>query len=442
MRDFEYMHERMMEAERAPGSVGMVLGSFVGRAIITAWHKEHVGQMLGKGSEEHFCKVQGFSPEFDAISNKSILVVEGQQWKEQRKVLGPAFHFDHVAGLAPYFNRVATNLVARWEEFAKESKPLQVNGWLSKATMDAIGLGGFGFDFDSLSPSGQKREGMAYERLMQEMVNPLRLFRWYQKLPIQANRDFSNTMSQYVEFLEDIIKEKRKNPCTTPGKMDVLDLMVLAADEHSVRPLTDEELVHNVNVFFIAGHETSAATLGFAFHMLAQHPELQDRVAAEVREHCGEGEPDVEAVKKLEYTRWFLSETLRLYGPASAVVREARHDMEFGGYHLSKGDLVMVMSHTLHRMPQYWENPLEFNPERFSPEHSRGRLFTYMPFSVGPRQCIGNNFAMMEMRILLARCVQRFRFKPDPNSKVPFRCETGLVMQAPVELTLLVEPRT
>merc|ERR1712137_698236 len=226
--------------------------------------------------------------------------------KNQRKVMGPAFHFDHIQGIVPYFNRVANNLATRWAEYADEGKPLEVPPWLSKATMDAIGLGGFGFDFDSLNPGGQKREGMAYQRVMDELTNPLRFFKWYSKLPLPANTRFRKTMGEYREFLEGIIRTKRQNPCTEPGKMDILDLMVHAVEDHGGPGMTDEELVHNVNVFFIAGHETSAATLGFAFHMLAQHPEIQEKIYAEVMEHIGDGEVTYEGIKKLEYMKWFL----------------------------------------------------------------------------------------------------------------------------------------
>lgn len=441
LRSFTHMHERFMQVEQSPGSPGMVASTFMGKTIITCWHREHAEQLLGKGSEKHFSKVAGgFSPEFDAISRKSIFLVEGEEWTNQRKVISPAFRFDHVSTLTPYFNRVATNLISRWAVHAKRDTAVEVSECLSQATMDALGLGAFGFDFNSLGDN-EKREGLAYQRVMRELTNPLRLMQWYAKLPLQSNKEFRQAVADYVDFLEGIIRTKRAQACTEDSKMDLLDVMVRAVDAKSGYRLSDAELVHNVNIFFLAGHETTASALAFAFHMLAEHPEVQEKLYREVMEHVGDGEPDYDAIKQMEYMRWFFSETLRLYGPGAAVVRAARHSMEFGGYHIEKDDWVMLFSYTMHRLPQYWDDPEAFRPERFAPEQHRGRMFSYMPFSVGPRQCIGNNFAMLEMRVLLTRALQHFRFVRDDRAKVPFGLETRVVMGVRSGHTLRVQER-
>jgi len=378
---------------------------------------------------------------FFSIVNKSVLVVDGEDWKAQRQVMGPAFHFDHLKGLMPYFVRVGDKLIDCLRAESEKSGRVEVAPWFSRATMDAIGLGGFGFDFQALSLGEKSTQTKAYDELMKEGQNPLRQMPLLNRLPIEWNKKFRRIIDEYMGFLREIIAAKRANPCTEAGKMDILDLLVQAVDDHSGRQLTDTELEHNVNVFFIAGHETSAAALSFAVHMCEQHPEMQERLVQEIQEHIGDDPITYENIKKLEYMRWFLYETLRLYGPAPAVARKCLVDQEFGGYLLKKGDLVAVSSFSLHRMPQYWPDPEKFDPERFSPENSRGRMFTYMPFSVGPRQCIGNNFAMLEMRTLFTRILMEFVIKPDEDASVAFAPVARNALTVAAGHTLKLESR-
>ena len=177
-----------------------------------------------------------------------------------------------------------------------------------------------------------------------------------------------------------------------------------------------DEMVDQVAIFFLAGHETSAAALGWALYLLALFPEWQERVAAEAAEVLGPGCPDLAALKRLAVTRDVFRETLRLYPPVPMMVREAACPVRFRDRTVPKGAQIVLSPWHLHRHERLWERPDEFDPGRFATENGQACLRdAYIPFSAGPRVCTGAGFAMAEGPLMLALLVRAFRFEPVPE---------------------------
>ena len=210
---------------------------------------------------------------------------------------------------------------------------------------------------------------------------------------------------------------------------------VQARDEETGLGMTKQQLRDEAITMYSAGHETSANALNWILMILSKEPEIVAKMRAEIQEVLGDRTPGFDDLRRLEYVRQVIEEGMRLYPPAYAVGREAMEADEILGYAIPKGAIVLMSIYALHRDPAYYPNPEKFDPGRFSAEavNSRPRL-AYMPFGAGPRMCIGNHFAMMEMQLLLTLLIRRFDFILDekypviPQGLVTMKPMTGIRM--------------
>ncbi len=189
----------------------------------------------------------------------------------------------------------------------------------------------------------------------------------------------------------------------------LLSTLLSAVDADTGKPLADRDVRDEVMTLFFAGHETTALTLTWIFTFLDGRPAVLERMRAEVDEVLGGREPTFEDVPKLTYLRQVIEESLRLRPPAPITARNVVQDDEIDGYRVSAGDIVFTFFWATHRHPDFWPDPEAFDPERFSPERSKDRhSWSFIPFSGGPRSCIGNSFALIESSILVAQILTRF----------------------------------
>ncbi len=200
---------------------------------------------------------------------------------------------------------------------------------------------------------------------------------------------------------------------------DLLSMLIEARDDGD-KPMSDEQLRDEVITLFTAGHETTANTVTWTLYLLSQHPEIEAKVMAELTSLTQtQTPPTVRDLQGLPYLEQVMKESMRLYPPAGGVTRAPIEDIALGGYVVPAGVSIAVSSYAMHRDPEFFTDPLKFNPERFSPEReSQIPKYAYLPFGAGPRVCIGNVFALMESRILLATILQRWKLSLAPNQKV------------------------
>ncbi|TAE91264.1 MAG: cytochrome P450, partial [Runella slithyformis] len=233
-----------------------------------------------------------------------------------------------------------------------------------------------------------------------------RFFAW---LPTKNNRLFEANQGEFNEIIYDIINNRRK---TTATYHDLLQMLLEAKDEETGEGMNDLQLRDEVVTIFAAGSETSSNALAWAIYLLLHYPDKKEKLQAEIRQVVGKDIPQLAHLSALPYANQVIQETLRLYPPAWIVGRAAQKDDEVDGYQIRKGTQVVMPTWVVHRHPDLWENPNAFQPERFENEQAKARQkFAHFPFGGGPRFCIGNNFAMMEMVLALVMIVQRFDFK-------------------------------
>jgi cytochrome P450 len=284
-----------------------------------------------------------------------------------------------------------------------------MNEMMKDMTLDVLGKCIFGHEFNSIMDHSQK-ELNAYHNLISSLMDIksvvaiLVLSRFSNYIPFLSKlSDNIKLFNSLVSNLIEVSKEKLKN-----GKDPefMLDFMVKSTFEDETMDV--EELKSNIFAFFVAGHETTATTLGFIIQLLAKHPEIQEKARKEILVHCPtENDVNHENTKKLNYLLMIIKETMRMFPPASVIQREVTQDVNIGGYNVPKGAFAVVNVFALHYNKDVYKNPNEFKPERWEEESISN--FAWIPFSVGSRVCIGNNFSLLEQKIFLATLLRNYK---------------------------------
>jgi len=336
----------------------------------------------------------------------SLLAISGDHWKESRKAMEPAFQYAKMRTLAPMFSKTANRLIKKWE--TKDNQPIPVEDDLNHMTLDAISLGGFSYDFNSLNENdGESLKH--FNNVVASIFRPLSLlFPWVNRLPTKYNNELSRSFIKTDELLYGILKEHRANKGDSDNKSkDLLD-HIIEMDEKGL--LTNQEIRDNIFLFFFAGHETTASALTSALYFLSQYPEIQERLYEEVHDVLG-GRTDVtfSDVKKMKFLDAVIKETLRLRAPVGGTTSRivAKEGVVLGGFKLPVGTQVSPSIWAVHHDENLWEEPFAFKPERFLGKTDAN---AWIPFSLGPRICIGKRFAQMEMAITLCLLVQKYQF--------------------------------
>jgi cytochrome P450 len=341
-----------------------------------------------------------------------LLTSEDEFWLRQRRIAQPAFHRQRVAGLAAVMAEAAREAAAHWERLAARGDAVDVDEEMMRVTRTVVVRALLGSD---LGPYTDRIDA-AWTTLNQfigEDFWALGLTDW---LPSPRRRRFEEARRLLREAVDYVIAQRRGRPSDSA---DLLSMLLAARDDDTGEGMSDEQLRVEVTTFLLAGQETTSLALTWIWYLLSQHPHAQRRLEQEVDGVLDGRPPEYADLANLPYTRMVIDEALRLYPPAWAFSRQALADDRLGGYELPRGWLAFVVPYVLHRLPSLWDDPEAFEPERFSPERSADRpRFAYVPFGAGPRQCIGNQFALIETHLIVATLAQRYRLRLVPGHAV------------------------
>ena len=363
------------------------------------------------------------------LLGNGLLTNEGEFWMKQRRLIQPIFHKRKLATFVDQIVECTDRLIADWE--ARGGGRMNIHSEMTQITLSVVSRtllstdasGGFMKISDAL--------GYLMKGLSQETTKLIRFPAW---LPTPYNLKMRSNRAILDKLIYDIIAGRRK---TGAKQDDLLTMLMEVEDADTAERMTDTQLRDEVITIFLAGHETTANAMSFALYLVAQEPGAAKRIAEEVK---AVGELTFENLNKLDYTTRVIKEAMRLYPPAWIIGREASRDDVIGGYQIRKGDTLMLMPYIMHRQERYWPDPLRFDPDRFMPEQSKDRpRLAYFPFGGGSRLCIGNNFAMMEMQIMLALICSRFDFSVPENFKLEL--EALVTLRPKGELPLMVKDR-
>uniref|UniRef100_A0A4W4GWE9 Cholesterol 24-hydroxylase n=1 Tax=Electrophorus electricus TaxID=8005 RepID=A0A4W4GWE9_ELEEL len=363
-------------------------------------------------------------PLFRFLGNGLITAVDHDTWYKQRRIMDPAFSSSYLRGLMDTFNERAECLMQHLEVIAEERTIANMHRLVNCVTLDVICKVAFGVDLDLLKHPDSPFPN-AIELCLQGMVHDFRdpFFRlspWNRKkvreiqeavkLLRTTGTKWINQRRKAVENAEDVPK-------------DILTKILKTAEELKVDDEEDHEvMVDNFVTFFIAGQETTANQLSFAIMELGRHPEILKRAKEEVDEVLGTRHDVLyEDLGKLTYLAQVLKETLRIYPPAVGTSRWIHEDTVISGFKIPAG--CAFSSYITSRMEKFFKDPLKFEPERFHPDASKP-YFSYYPFALGPRSCLGQTFSQMEAKVVLTKFLQRFDFSLVPGQSFDIK-DTG-----------------
>lgn len=356
-----------------------------------------------------------------------LLTSEGDFWKRQRRLAQPAFHRDRLEDLAQLTAKATFKLLREWKK--REGTVINFSQEMAKLTIEIVSRALFGAEVsDDLVQkvwhSVNYLNEMAADRIRAPFIWPL----W---LPLPSNIRAKKHITQLDEIVFGLINSRRKNPIASN---DLLNMLLNACDEESGERMTDRQLRDEVTTIFVAGHETTVNALSWTWYQLLQNPEAEQALRHEVAVLKGQA-PTFEDASKLRYTNNVIHESMRLMPPVFLVGRKALRADRIGPYDLPKNGNVLVNIWGLHRHKNHWQNPLQFDPTRFDDFSLKGdNRFLYMPFGGGPRICIGNNFAMLEMQIINALLAQTVSFEAvnfpvKPLALITLKPENGVMLR-------------
>lgn len=368
-----------------------------------------------------------FLRELKRVLGEGLLTSEGDFWKRQRRLIQPAFHRERIAGYAKIMVDHAARMADGWRDGAR----VDLHHAMMDTTADIVVQALFGSD---AGDTGEVAE--CIEAIMARFSDPLYLLvPAMDRLPTEANRKVRGVAARLDKIVRGFIERRRAMGDAAP-KDDLLAMLLAAQDDDGAR-MSDRQVRDELLILYLAGHETTALALSWTFHLLAQHPEVEARLHAEIRDVLGDRDPTFEDLPRLAYATRVVKETLRLYPPAWSLGREATAPIELAGRRFEKGAWIWIIPWVVHRDPRWYADPARFDPDRWEEARAKGLpKFAYLPFGGGPRVCIGNQFAMMEAVLMLATVARRFRlaaapgFPVVPEPAITLRFKHGLEMIA------------
>lgn len=337
------------------------------------------------------------------LLGNGLMVSEGEFWKNQRRMVQPAFHDEAIATLISVITAANSALLKKWTSAALEGKSVNITSDISNMVLDMVLISIFGVDYEQVAPQ--------FRILSDESARNLRF--------AQAFRPLGKLVLQVAD-------ERRKENKTS---LDMLGLLLGARDQRSGQPMPDNRLVSEIMTLIVAGHETTASTLNWMWYLLSHNSAVEGKLSSELNKTPRSELPEFSELSRFTYTRRLIEETLRLYPAGWLMTRKAIKDDQLGDYFVPAGTEIYISPYLIHRHPTYWKDPDCFNPDRFERAASPDRhKLTMLPFSAGPRKCIGESLARMEMQIHLIMVAKQLRLQC--ISEKPLELEAGINLRS------------
>lgn len=328
-----------------------------------------------------------------------LLTSNGEFWLKQRRLIQPAFHKHKIEQLVGLMQQTIEAEVGEIQHKKEQDLFPIMNRLAFKVVATSL------FNV-SASEETLLRLQYIIQQVQEFLVKEVRLphKNWWFRLSGQVRKHLKLS-GESRAILQQIIEERK---ASTDKHNDLLDMLLATRYEDTGEPMSNKQLVDEITILFVAGHETTANALTFTGWLLAKHNDVQQKVLEEVTRVEEETDNPIEQLSKLEYTKAVIDESMRLYPPAWITDRENLEDDNFAGFSIREDTLVGVSFYALHRHPKYWDRPNDFLPERFLGENRKNTQGAYYPFGAGPRLCIGLGFAIYEMTLAIAYLVKHY----------------------------------
>ena len=382
--------------------------SVYGASVYASRVPQHARHVLRQNCQ-NYVKGQAIKRVALLLGN-GLMVSEGEFWKTQRRMIQPAFHRAAIDALANVITASNAALLARWEDAAHKRVSVNVTRDVSGTVLEVVLVSIFGADYKQVAPH--------FNIVSEESAR---------------NLEFAQSFRSLEKIILELAAQRRKEKTTAT---DILGMLMEARDQKSGQAMSDRQLVNEIKTLIVAGHETTANTLSWTWYLLSQNPKVEEKLASEINNSIGSKVPGLDDLPKFTYTRQVIDEVLRLYPAGWLLTRRALKDDQLGDYFVPAGTEIYVSPYFIQRNPDLWEEPDRFNPDRFGRDNSWDRHpLATLPFSTGPRNCIGENLARVEMQIHLMTIASRIRFRqvesnsPELDIGVNLRSKHDFIMK-------------
>ncbi|KAG7316184.1 hypothetical protein KOW79_021050 [Hemibagrus wyckioides] len=389
-------------------------------------------------------------PLYDAVS-----IVEDEDWKRIRSVLSPSFTSGRLKEMFGIMKSHSHSLVKNLQKVSERGESADIKEFFGAYSMDVVTSTAFSVDIDSLNNPKDPFVTNIKKMLKFDLLNPLfvavALFPFI--APVLEKMDFAFFPTAVTDFFyaslrkiksERVVKDNKK-------RVDFMQLMIDSQksekDDLNIKEtnkgLNDHEILSQSMIFIFAGYETSSSTLSFLFYNLASNPETMKKLQKEIDETFpNKAEVDYDTVMNMDYLDAAVNESLRLYPVALRLERVCKKTIEINGLTIPKDTVVMIPTYALHRDPEFWPDPETFNPERFTKENKESiEQYAYMPFGLGPRNCIGMRFALVAMKLAVVEILQRFDISLSEETKVPLKLNNSGFLAPEEPIKIIFTPR-
>jgi len=353
-----------------------------------------------------------------------LLTSEGETWKVHHKIALSSFQPSRYKNTVEQMGKLILLLLDKWErKFLDSTKPFEICNEMSRLTLDNVGVAAFGGQFNAIeSEETCIYDAVAYSlREMQKRAE--QLYPIFQYYPSFWTRSFEESNNKIKDIVREKIQERRQS--NNKETTYLLDAMLEAQEFYQ---LSEDEILDEMVTFVMGGHETTSSLLSWAFYVIDNHPIVQERLMQELDSCVPRGSiPTFDDLQKMDYLLMVLKETLRLYPPAPLLNRTSLTEVEIGGFTIPANTEILICPWAIQRSHKYWDKPDEFIPERWK-DDTRASSFTFVPFSAGPRACLGKMFAFMEAKLVVCMILQRYQVNFVKNQNV--ETEVAITLRA------------
>jgi enediyne biosynthesis protein E7 len=422
--------DRLSLLSDAAGEFGDVVRFSMGPKTIYFFnHPDHAKHVL-TDNPGNYRKGMGLEQARRRILGDGLLTSEGEMWREQRRIISPAFRRERIAGFADVVADAGDGLIKRLARHVGEG-PVDLVGEMTSLTMHILGQTLLDAELASLHQLGGAFE-VAQDQAMFEMLTLGAVPLW---LPLPRNFRFRAARRDLEDAVSALLASRRSGPPSGPDEhgTDMISLLARAFEDEPDTRLRRRGLRDQLVTMLLAGHETTASTLSWTWYLVSRDPDVAAAMHSEATRVLGDARPAFADVARLPYTTMVIQEAMRLYPPVWGLPRKAVAADEIDGYRIPAGADVMICPYTLHRHPGFWPEPDRFLPGRFEPgAPPPAHRYAYIPFGAGPRVCVGSHLGMMEAVLVAAMMARSFRFElvrpagPEPEPNLSLRLRGGL----------------
>ena len=394
-------------ARRYGNVVSMRLGV---HRVYLLHHPDHVKQVLQDHARAYAKRPS--ASRVRALFGDSLTVVDGDRWRQRRRLVQPAFLPRQHVQFSAVTTRATGEMLERWRLSAERGESVEIVSEMRRLTQTIIIRALFGEVPDAETRALGEALDLAVAHVERRLWSPL----GWLEVSAFGNAAYQRALGAVNAFVTHRLAEARR---TSPAEGTLLAALLAAPPVESRDPLSEAELHDECKALLVAGHTTTASALAWTWHMLSRHPAARERVEQECRTLLADDARGGAALHRLDYTGRVIDEVLRLYPPTWLTARTPVEDVAVGGYPIPAGALLLLSPYVTHRHPAVWEEPERFDPDRFTPACVAARpAFAYFPFGGGPRRCVGSGVAATEMHSIVAQVAQRFRLDLLPGAHV------------------------